>query len=190
MRWRRSFPAGSSVIHRTGARGLGRSLVAGLQRALETDADLIFQMDADFSHDPKYLPDMAAAAADADLVLGSRYLHGVSVVNWPLHRIVLSSVRQPLYPRGHRHRGHATARRGFDAGGARRSPGFRSKGSFPTATHFSWSSCTSRGASAAACAKCRSSSWSVARARRRSRPERTVGVGHRAVAIAPEALVY
>jgi dolichol-phosphate mannosyltransferase len=81
-----------SVIHRTGARGLGRSLVAGLRRALESDADLIFQMDADFSHDPKYLPDMAGAAADADLVLGSRYLHGVSVVNWPLHRIILSSV--------------------------------------------------------------------------------------------------
>jgi dolichol-phosphate mannosyltransferase len=80
-----------SVVHRTGARGLGRSLVAGLMRALESDADLIFQMDADFSHDPKYLPEMAAAAADADLVLGSRYLRGVSVVNWPLHRIILSS---------------------------------------------------------------------------------------------------
>ena len=80
-----------SVIHRTGARGLGRSLVAGLQRALKTDAELIFQMDADFSHDPKYLPEMAAATADADLVLGSRYLHGISVVNWPLHRIMLSS---------------------------------------------------------------------------------------------------
>jgi dolichol-phosphate mannosyltransferase len=85
------FPGRVSVIHRTGARGLGRSLVAGLQRALESDADLIFQMDADFSHDPKYLPDLAAAAAEADLVLGSRYVHGVSVVNWPLHRIVLSS---------------------------------------------------------------------------------------------------
>lgn len=80
-----------AVIHRTGPRGLGRSLVAGLQRALETGADLIFQMDADFSHDPKYLPDMAAATADADLVLGSRYLRGISVVNWPLHRIMLSS---------------------------------------------------------------------------------------------------
>jgi dolichol-phosphate mannosyltransferase len=85
------FPGRVSVIHRKGARGLGRSLVAGLQRALESDADLIFQMDADFSHDPKYLPDLAAAAGGADLVLGSRYLHGVSVVNWPLHRIVLSS---------------------------------------------------------------------------------------------------
>jgi dolichol-phosphate mannosyltransferase len=80
-----------SVIHRTGARGLGRSLVAGLQRALTCESDLIFQMDADFSHDPQYLPAMAAAAGDADLVLGSRYLHGVSVVNWPLHRIILSS---------------------------------------------------------------------------------------------------
>lgn len=87
-----SFRERVSVIHRTGARGLGRSLVAGLQRALTSDAELIFQMDADFSHDPKYLPDMAAAAADADLVLGSRYLHGVSVVNWPLHRIILSSL--------------------------------------------------------------------------------------------------
>ena len=81
-----------TVVHRTGPRGLGRSLVAGLQRALGTGADLIFQMDADFSHDPKYLPDLAAAASDADLVLGSRYLQGVSVVNWPLHRIILSSL--------------------------------------------------------------------------------------------------
>ena len=81
-----------TVIHRTGARALGRSLVAGLKRALSDGTDLIFQMDADFSHDPKYLPEMAAAAADADLVLGSRYLHGVSVVNWPLHRIILSAV--------------------------------------------------------------------------------------------------
>ena len=81
-----------TVIHRTSARGLGRSLVAGLKQALTDGAELIFQMDADFSHDPKYLPDMASAAADADLVLGSRYLHGVSVVNWPLYRIILSSV--------------------------------------------------------------------------------------------------
>jgi dolichol-phosphate mannosyltransferase len=80
-----------TVIHRTGTRGLGRSLVAGLKRALSDGADLIFQMDADFSHDPKYLPELAAAAADADLVLGSRYLNGVSVVNWPLHRIILSA---------------------------------------------------------------------------------------------------
>jgi dolichol-phosphate mannosyltransferase len=86
-----TFPDRVGVIHRKGARGLGRSLVAGLKRALSDGADLIFQMDADFSHDPKYLPEMAAAAEAADLVLGSRYLNGVSVVNWPLHRIILSS---------------------------------------------------------------------------------------------------
>ena len=80
-----------TVIHRTGPRGLGRSLTEGLKRALADGFDLIFQMDADFSHDPKYLPDMADATADADLVLGSRYLNGVSVVNWPLQRIILSS---------------------------------------------------------------------------------------------------
>jgi len=86
------FPGRVEVIHRTGPRGLGRSLVEGLKRALADGAAIIFQMDADFSHDPKYLPSIAAATADADMVLGSRYLRGVSVVNWPLHRIVLSTV--------------------------------------------------------------------------------------------------
>jgi dolichol-phosphate mannosyltransferase len=86
-----AHPGRLEVLHRTGPRGLGRSYVDGLRRALETDADLILQMDADLSHDPVYLPALTAAAADHDLVLGSRYLHGVSVVNWPLHRIVLST---------------------------------------------------------------------------------------------------
>ena len=86
-----AYPGRITVIHRTGPRGLGRSLIEGLKRALEDGVDLIFEMDADFSHDPKYLPLMAAAAADADLVIGSRYLNGVSVVNWPLRRIVLSA---------------------------------------------------------------------------------------------------
>lgn len=79
------------VLHRTGKRGLGLAYVEGLTRALATNADAIVQMDADLSHDPKYLPDLAAALADFDLVIGSRYLHGVSVVNWPLHRIALSA---------------------------------------------------------------------------------------------------
>jgi dolichol-phosphate mannosyltransferase len=85
------FPGRVEVIHRTGVRGLGRSLVEGLKHALAGGADVIFQMDADFSHDPKYLPAMAAATASADLVVGSRYINGISVVNWPLHRIVLSA---------------------------------------------------------------------------------------------------
>ena len=79
------------VMHRTGARGLGRSYVDGLRRALQTEARLIFQMDADLSHNPEYLPALAAAAADHDVVIGSRYLNGVSVVNWPLRRIFLSA---------------------------------------------------------------------------------------------------
>jgi dolichol-phosphate mannosyltransferase len=80
-----------AVLHRAGRRGLGRSYVDGFLRAVTERADLVCQMDADFSHDPKYLPDLVAAAADADLVIGSRYLHGISVVNWPLRRLILST---------------------------------------------------------------------------------------------------
>ena len=86
-----AHPGRIEVMHRTGPRGLGRSYVDGLRRALQTDALLILQMDADLSHNPEYLPALAAAAADFDVVIGSRYLHGVSVVNWPLHRIFLST---------------------------------------------------------------------------------------------------
>ena len=71
---RASTPAASQVMHRTGPRGLGRSYLDGIQRAIATDADVVCQMDADLSHDPKYLPAMiAAAGAGADLVIGSRY---------------------------------------------------------------------------------------------------------------------
>ncbi|HVJ26464.1 MAG TPA: polyprenol monophosphomannose synthase [Vicinamibacterales bacterium] len=84
-------PGRIEVMHRTGARGLGRSYVDGLRHALGTDASLIFQMDADLSHNPEYLPALAAGAADHDVVIGSRYLNGVSVVNWPLRRIFLST---------------------------------------------------------------------------------------------------
>ena len=84
-------PGRIEVMHRTGVRGLGRSYVDGLQHALRGDAELIFQMDADLSHNPEYLPALAAATRDHDMVIGSRYLHGVSVVNWPLRRIMLSA---------------------------------------------------------------------------------------------------
>lgn len=80
-----------SVMHRTGKRGLGRSYLDGMKAALATDAELVFQMDADLSHDPKYVPDLIAAAARADISIGSRYLQGVSVVNWPLRRLMLST---------------------------------------------------------------------------------------------------
>jgi dolichol-phosphate mannosyltransferase len=79
------------VLHRQGKRGLGLAYVDGLTRALATGADAIGQMDADLSHDPSYLPALVSALDDHDLVIGSRYLKGVSVVNWPLHRLILSA---------------------------------------------------------------------------------------------------
>ena len=86
------YPGRVEVMHRTGQRGLGRSYIDGLRKAIaESDVDLVCQMDADLSHNPEYLPAMAAAAAQYDMVIGSRYLNGVSVVNWPLHRIFLSA---------------------------------------------------------------------------------------------------
>jgi dolichol-phosphate mannosyltransferase len=86
------YPGRVEVMHRTGQRGLGRSYVDGLQRAIaQFDVDLVCQMDADLSHSPEYLPALVAATADHDVVIGSRYLNGVSVVNWPLHRLFLSA---------------------------------------------------------------------------------------------------
>jgi dolichol-phosphate mannosyltransferase len=85
------FPGRVAALHRTGPRGLGVSYLEGFHRAIESDCDLVCQMDADLSHDPKYLPAMIElAAGGADLVIGSRYLNGISVVNWPLRRIILS----------------------------------------------------------------------------------------------------
>jgi len=87
----REFPGRLEVLHRTGPRGLGRSYIDGLLRALGGPDEIVCQMDADLSHDPAYLPDLVAATAQHELVIGSRYLHGVSVVNWPVHRVVLSA---------------------------------------------------------------------------------------------------
>ena len=87
-----TYPGRVQALHRTGQRGLGVSYLEGFHRAIDSDYDFVCQMDADLSHDPKYLPEMIAKAnAGADLVIGSRYLNGISVVNWPLRRIILSS---------------------------------------------------------------------------------------------------
>jgi dolichol-phosphate mannosyltransferase len=86
------YPGRVEVLHRTGQRGLGVSYLEGFRRAIATDFDFVCQMDADLSHDPKFLPEMiATAAGGADLVIGSRYMNGISVVNWPLRRIILST---------------------------------------------------------------------------------------------------
>ena len=78
------------VLHRPGKGGLGKAYLAGFRWALEQGYDLVFEMDADFSHDPKFLPTFLAAIEDADLVLGSRYKSGVNVINWPISRLLLS----------------------------------------------------------------------------------------------------
>ncbi|MBI2186671.1 MAG: polyprenol monophosphomannose synthase [Acidobacteria bacterium] len=80
-----------SVLHRTGARGLGRSYIAGIRHALATDATTICQMDGDLSHDPADVPRLLERMADADLVIGSRYVPGGRIENWPRRRLALSS---------------------------------------------------------------------------------------------------
>ena len=77
-------------MHRPGRRGLGTAYIEGFHKAFTHNTDLIAQMDADLSHDVRYLPAMMAAAANADLVIGSRYVAGGGVANWPLHRRILS----------------------------------------------------------------------------------------------------
>ncbi len=80
-----------NAIHRSRKLGLGTAYIAGFRWALERDYDYIFEMDADFSHDPRKLPEMLEAIKDADVIIGSRYQHGqVNVVNWPMSRLFLS----------------------------------------------------------------------------------------------------
>jgi dolichol-phosphate mannosyltransferase len=78
------------LLERSGKQGLGSAYVAGFRFALERGYDYIFEMDADFSHDPSYVPDFLEAIGEADVVLGSRYINGVTVVNWPMSRLMLS----------------------------------------------------------------------------------------------------
>jgi len=77
-------------LHRTAKEGLGKAYLAGFRWALEHDYDYILEMDADFSHDPKYLATFLSEIEDADLVIGSRYKTGVNVINWPMSRLILS----------------------------------------------------------------------------------------------------
>ena len=78
------------LIERDSKAGLGTAYVAGFQYALERGFDYVFEMDADFSHDPNELPRMLQQAEKYDLVIGSRYVSGVNVVNWPMRRLMLS----------------------------------------------------------------------------------------------------
>lgn len=78
------------VLHRAGKLGLGSAYREGFKAALSMGADYVVEMDADFSHDPLVITEFLSAMRDADLVIGSRYLNGVSVVNWPIRRLILS----------------------------------------------------------------------------------------------------
>ena len=78
------------TLHRASKEGLGRAYIAAFKWALERDYDLIQHMDCDFSHDPAELPNFLKAAEKTDLVVGSRYVHGIRITNWPLRRLFLS----------------------------------------------------------------------------------------------------
>jgi len=86
-----AHPDRVSVLHRQGKRGLGRSYIDGLQHALASNVPLVCHMDADLSHNPGELPRLLAAAADADMVIGSRYVEGGRIENWPARRRLLSA---------------------------------------------------------------------------------------------------
>jgi dolichol-phosphate mannosyltransferase len=80
-----------SVLHRPGKEGLGRAYLAGFRLGLERGYDVLFEMDADFSHPPDALPGLIDAFEEADVVVGSRYVDGrVTVVNWPMSRLLIS----------------------------------------------------------------------------------------------------
>lgn len=78
------------LIKRQSKQGLGTAYIAGFKYALEKNFDLVFEMDADFSHDPKEIPKFLQEIKDSDLVIGSRYINGVNVINWPMRRLLLS----------------------------------------------------------------------------------------------------
>ncbi len=79
-----------TVLHRPGKLGLGSAYVAGFKFAIQQDVDCVFEMDADFSHDPAMIPRFIEQIASCDVVIGSRYISGINVVNWPMSRLLLS----------------------------------------------------------------------------------------------------
>jgi dolichol-phosphate mannosyltransferase len=78
------------VLHRSEKSGLGRAYLAGFKWSLERSYEFVFELDGDLSHNPDDIPMFLEAAKDADLVLGSRYINGIRIINWPLSRLMLS----------------------------------------------------------------------------------------------------
>src|SRR4051812_26721932 len=88
----RQHPDEIFVLHRPGKEGLGKAYIDAFRFVIEKQYEFIVQMDGDLSHDPVYLPDLLSKVQDNDLVIGSRYVRGVSVMNWDLKRIILSKM--------------------------------------------------------------------------------------------------
>jgi dolichol-phosphate mannosyltransferase len=78
------------VLHRPSKLGLGSAYIAGFKHAIQQDVDCIFEMDADFSHDPNMISEFLEKLETCDVVIGSRYISGINVVNWPMSRLLLS----------------------------------------------------------------------------------------------------
>lgn len=78
------------LIQRSGKRGLGTAYIEGFKYSLENNFEFTFQMDCDFSHDPKYISSLLESALENDLVIGSRYIDGIRILNWPFHHLLLS----------------------------------------------------------------------------------------------------
>ena len=78
------------VLHRPSKLGLGSAYIAGFKHAIQQDVDCIFEMDADFSHDPDMISEFLEKLETCDVVIGSRYISGINVVNWPMSRLLLS----------------------------------------------------------------------------------------------------
>ena len=85
-----STNANLHMIQRTGKQGLATAYTTGFKWALERDYQFVFEMDCDFSHDPAHVKDLLNAARDYDLVIGSRYINGIRIINWPFKRLLLS----------------------------------------------------------------------------------------------------
>lgn len=84
------YPGRVSILERSGKLGLGTAYIEGFKMARQNGYDIVIQMDADFSHDPKYIKELLETLKDYDMVIGSRYIQGINVVNWPMSRLLLS----------------------------------------------------------------------------------------------------
>jgi dolichol-phosphate mannosyltransferase len=85
-----TYPGRVELVKRAGKLGYGSAFVAGFKRALELGAEVVVSMDADFSHDPQSIPDLVARTKQYDVVLGSRYVGGIRIINWSMRRLLLS----------------------------------------------------------------------------------------------------